>query len=121
MGQETTDDWHGLAMGLQSFSLREFSFAEAASELSEAAPKAAVEVVLSSPSGYAATVSYGVIGGSATGGVDYSIAGSVLTFSPGETSTPKPVVAKISESLVCPVRRSVMRRLTSRLPPTATV
>lgn len=62
------------------------SFRTTASQAAEASASAAIDVVLSKASPVSVTVSYGVSGGTATGGgADYALASGILTFAPGET------------------------------------
>ena len=61
-------------------------FASSSSSGSEADTAAQIPVVLSEAQAVAVTVDYAVTGGSATAGVDYSLANGTLTFAPGVTS-----------------------------------
>jgi len=61
-------------------------FAAAASADYETVSPAVIEVNLSGESEETVSVDYAVTGGTATGGVDYTLANGTLTFSPGEIS-----------------------------------
>ena len=63
------------------------AFASAASSGAESTTPANLEVTLSAASELTVTVAYAVTGGTATGGVDYTLLGTgTLTFVPGDTS-----------------------------------
>ncbi len=67
-------------------------FAAAASQGDESVANVNLEVTLSAASGRTVTVDYAATGGTATGGgTDYSISGTQLTFSPGQTSQSVPI------------------------------
>ena len=60
-------------------------FAGTASNVAEDAGTAMLAVALSSPQSIPISISYGVTGGSASQGSDYSLTSGALTFAPGET------------------------------------
>ena len=62
------------------------AFLGATSGASEAVPRPALPVALSLPSGKQVTLDYGVTGGTASNGVDYTLGGSTLTFAAGATN-----------------------------------
>ena len=79
--------------------LPEVSFTQGASVGAEGTSPAQLAVSLSVASGAEATVGYAVTGGSATSGVDYTLATGVLTFTPGGSLTLRIPVAIIDDSL----------------------
>ncbi|HUW84801.1 MAG TPA: Calx-beta domain-containing protein [Phycisphaerae bacterium] len=66
-------------------------FDETASSGDESVTPALLTVSLSSSSSDTVTVDYDVTGGTATGGVDYTLAAGTLTFDPGVTSQDVPI------------------------------
>jgi hypothetical protein len=67
------------------------SFASATDSGSESAGTVNIPVTLSEASATPVTVEYAIAGGSATGGIDYTLAAGMLTFDPGVTSVNIPL------------------------------
>ncbi len=71
--------------------LPQVAFATAAAHGPEDLTAVSLAVTLSAPSGRRVTVDYAVTGGTATDGVDYTLAPGTLTFAPGQTSAMIPL------------------------------
>lgn len=63
-----------------------FSFASSSGSATEASGTALIAVTLSPASSAATSVAYAVTGGTATAGVDYTLASGTLSFDPGDTA-----------------------------------
>ncbi len=75
---------------------------------SESAGTVIIPVVLTAAAATNVTVEYVINGGSATGGIDYSVAPGVLTFLPGETSKTIPLTI-INDTLNEPSETVILR------------